>query len=82
MKILDFKSLWGYSLFLIFYYIYDKFLRNTSFRKIGKPLSLLLCIGFILLPDFLGVKNEYLYRLLKTIPAFFAFNFLNKEKRR
>ncbi|WP_034429410.1 hypothetical protein [Caldisalinibacter kiritimatiensis] len=82
MNNLNLESIWSALLLLTFFFIYNKILKNTAFSKIGKALSLLLFIGCILLPDFFGVKNEYLYRLLQSISVIFALNLFNKESRR
>jgi hypothetical protein len=79
MSIINLESLWGYLLFLASYYIYEKFLRNTVFKKMGKLFSLLLFFGAVLLLNLFKVNNEYLYQLFKTVPAFFVFNLFNKK---
>ncbi|MPM80585.1 hypothetical protein SDC9_127634 [bioreactor metagenome] len=42
MNAFNLNSIWGIFLLLIFFYVYDKFLKKTSFRKLGKPISLLI----------------------------------------
>ncbi|SHH69994.1 hypothetical protein SAMN02745135_01735 [Caloranaerobacter azorensis DSM 13643] len=82
LNIFDLKGLLTTLLLFSFYYIYERILKNTAFTKIGKPLSLLLFICSTLLIDSFKIKNEYLYWLFMSIPAFFVFNLLNKQDRR
>lgn len=79
MDFLNLEALWSTLLIVMSYHIYDKYLKNTAFRKIGKLISLLLFIGSVLLLGIVEAENEYLYQLLKTIPAFFALNLFDKE---
>lgn len=73
------NSIWGVFLLLIFFYIYDKFLKKTSFRKLGKPISLLIFILLIILPGFFKIDNAYLYRFIQSISIIFALHLMDKR---
>ncbi|MCQ1531514.1 MULTISPECIES: hypothetical protein [Lutispora] len=79
MNAFNLSSIWGAFLLLIFFYIYDKFLKKTSFRKLGKPISLLIFILLIILPGFFKIGNAYLYRFMQSISVIFALNLMDKK---
>ncbi|MGE5630308.1 MAG: hypothetical protein ACM3TR_04330 [Caulobacteraceae bacterium] len=81
MGYFNINSIWSAMLVLIFFLLYDNFFKKTAMRNIGRPISLVLFLVFISLPDFFKVKNDYLYRLIQSISIIFALNLFNHEKK-